>query len=181
MMLMFGMSFVSCSSSDDDEDEDVVENEDGGGNEGPQSSYDYSHMVGYWVNIEQWNICKLCIKNGPASGQASSSAYLDDPILREGVDGYYVSENGYAYELWITATTTQYSNNQAAGNAVLKSWSCTDGKTVYFMNVSGSVNRHTCSVFDKELRVGTSYFPILNTTAIIGPNNARYEKVNLSL
>lgn len=46
MMLMLGMSFVSCSS-DDDENEDVIVNENDGGNEGSRSSYDYSQMIGY--------------------------------------------------------------------------------------------------------------------------------------
>ena len=179
MMLMLGLSFISCSKDDGDE---VFDDDTENGNGQTQTSYTLSQLAGYWVNAEQWRLCKQNAASLPVSGKAFSDTYLEDKILSDGVDAYYISAGEKkAYIMWITVTTTKYANNDAAGNKVLKSWSCLDGRTVYFMNVVGSKENKACSVWEgSELKVGTSYFPILSPFVFIGPNNARYEKVSLS-
>lgn len=178
MMLMLALSFMSCSK---DNGEDMLEEGTENGNGETHTDYTLSQLSGYWVNIEQWTMCKQNAASLPASGKAFSDTYLEDKILSDGVDGYYITADGKAYIMWITVTTTKYANNDAAGNKVLKSWSCLDGKTVYFMNIAGSKDCKACAVWEgSELKVGTSYFPILSASVFIGPNNARFEKVSLS-
>ena len=177
MVLMSCLSLMSCTNEDDD---DIIDEEMENGSGESQTSYTLSQLAGYWVDWEQWRWCKQTAASLPTSGTAFCDTYLEDKILSDGVDGYYITTDGTAYLMWMTVTTMKYANNDKAGNKVLKSWSCLDGKTVYFMNIEGSKSHKACAVWDNDLKVGTSYFPITSTTTFIGPNNAMYCKVNLS-
>lgn len=178
------LSFTMLSCGDDDEDlRPTDENVDQPGNTGGSTAKEYTitQLVGYWVNTEQWNNCKTAIREFGNSPQPSSY-YLEDSQLNEGVEGYYITADGKAYEIFLTVTTTKYSNNDVAGNKVLKSWSCTDGKTVYFMNITGSKYNHSCTVSGDELTIGWNQkFTILSTSFFRDTYYTKYEKVNLSL
>ena len=49
MMLMLGLSFISCSKDDGDE---VFDDDTENGNGQTQTSYTLSQLEGYWVNAE---------------------------------------------------------------------------------------------------------------------------------
>lgn len=185
MLLIIGSSFVSCGDDDDNEKDNIENNggsNSGGSNSGGGSSTEYSldQMSGYWVNSEQWNECCIAIRILSAASQ-SSETILNDRALSNGVEGYYITKEGRAYQMLITVTTTKYSNNDVAGNKVLKSWSCYDGKTVYFMNVEGSKYNYSCSIDGSMLSInnGKWNYMIQNASAIVYSDNVRYEKVTL--
>lgn len=179
LILLLGFSLAACG----DDDDDLVNNGNGsnsGGNS--QTSYTFKQLAGYWVNMEQWNDCKTMIRNMPASGQVYSDVYLNDDILSKGVEGYYLTSEGKAYEIFLTTTTTKYANNDVAGNKVLKQWSCLDNKTVYFMNVSGGKNNYSCSIDGNDLNIGwNNHHTIQSTTLMVDAYQTKYTKVTLSL
>ena len=179
MVLLMGLSFVACGDDDDDELSSNGGNNSGGNT---QTSYTLKQLAGYWVNSEQWRLCRMTIGQMPASGQVYSDVYLEDDILSRGVDGYYITSDGKAYQINLCTTTTKYANNDVAGNKVLKQWSCLDNKTVYFMNVIGSKYNSSCSVEGKLLNIGgNTQFSIITATQMLDSDGSLYEKCGMSL
>ena len=183
--LMFGLMAVcamTLSACGDDDDDELSSN--GGNNSGgnTQTSYTLKQLAGYWVNSEQWRLCRMTIGQMPASGQVHSDVYLEDDILSRGVDGYYITSDGKAYEINLCTTTTKYANNDVAGNKVLKQWSCRDNKTVYFMNVVGGKYNSSCSVEGKTLNIGwNTQYSIITATQMLDSDGLLYEKCSMSL
>ena len=183
--LMFGLMAVcamTLSACGDDDDDELSSN--GGNNSGgnTQTSYTLKQLAGYWVNSEQWRLCRMTIGQMPASGQVYSDVYLEDDILSRGVDGYYITSDGKAYEINLCTTTTKYANNDVAGNKVLKQWSCRDNKTVYFMNVVGGKYNSSCSVEGKTLNIGwNTQYSIITATQMLDSDGLLYEKCSMSL
>lgn len=178
--ILLGLSLVACGKDELPNPSDPNDPDNSGGSS--DRGYSLSQMTGYWVHQPTWESCKLTIKaiEGIFSSQVPSSVLLEDDDLTSGVVGYYITNDGKAYDLYITVTTTRYSNNSVAGNKVLKTWYCTDGRTVYFMNILGSQNNSSCSVSGNELSIGRYKYTIKSTSLFTG-NNAAYIKVNLSL
>ena len=179
VILFFGLTFAACGDDDDDELSSNGGNNSGGNT---QTSYTLNQLAGYWVNSEQWRLCRMTIGQMPASGQAYSDVYLEDDILSRGVDGYYITSDGKAYQINLCTTTTKYANNDVAGNKVLKQWSCLDNKTVYFMNVIGGKYNSSCSVEGKLLNIGgNTQFSIITATQMLDSDGSLYEKCRMSL
>ena len=179
VLLLTGFSFAACGDDDVDELSSNGGNNSGGNT---QTSYTLKQLAGYWVNSEQWILCRMTIGQMPASGQVYSDVYLEDDILSRGVDGYYITSDGKAYQINLCTTTTKYANNDVAGNKVLKQWSCLDNKTVYFMNVIGSKYNSSCSVEGKLLNIGgNTQFSIITATQMLDSDGSLYEKCSMSL
>ena len=179
LMAVCAMTLSACGDDDDDELSSNGGNNSGGNT---QTSYTLKQLAGYWVNSEQWRLCRMTIGQMPASGQVYSDVYLEDDILSRGVDGYYITSDGKAYEINLCTTTTKYANNDVAGNKVLKQWSCRDNKTVYFMNVVGGKYNSSCSVEGKTLNIGwNTQYSIITATQMLDSDGLLYEKCSMSL
>lgn len=174
-------SFTSCDKDDDSENSDPKET--GGGNNGGGSSHtDYTlkQMEGYWVNSNAWYDCKDVILGIMNSSYYDSSSFLQDPVLSEGVSGYFIKEET-AYEICISATSIRYSNNDVEGNHVWYTWNFpAEGKTVYFMNTVGSRYHHSCSITGGGyLEIGwNNKYKIIDRYTIKDSNNTIYVKIN---
>ncbi len=167
------ISMSSCSKNDDDEPDSDISGTGGGS----QSSYTLSQLKGHWVDQEAWKIQRLEISSVDKYSMPSSSIIgaISD------VEGFYIdASNSRAYDLFIEATTTKYSNNDVAGNKVIASWIGSDGVSVYVMNISGSRNNAICRMIGNDTFSynGTSY-TIVSTSEMRTSRGKTYIKVTL--
>lgn len=165
----------SCDKdSDDEHDSELVD--PGSGNGGSQSSYSLKQLQGHWVEEDEWKIQQAEIKS--IQGNMPSSILMG---AVSDVEGFYIDASASrAYDLYIEATTSKYSNNDVAGNKIIASWKCTDGVTVYVMNISGSRNNGVCRMSgDSSFYYNGTTYSILSTSRMQSPYGRTYIKVSL--
>lgn len=164
---------AACDKISDDDPVDP-----GSGNGGSQSSiYSLKQLQGHWVEEDEWKIQQAEIKsiNGNMPSRTLMNAVSD-------VEGFYIdAAASRAYDLYFEATTTKYSNNDKAGNKIIASWNCTDGITVYVMNVVGSKYNGVCRMMngDTSFFYNNTTYKILSTSKMQSPYGRTYIKVNL--
>ena len=167
---------VSCSkNSDDDPESEIVDPGSGGGSS--QSSYSLEQLKGHWVEEDEWKVQQAEIKS--INGSTMPSRDVISSV--SGVEGFYINASASrAYDMYIEATTTKYSNNDIAGNKVIKSWYCSDGATVYVMNICGSRYNGVCRMSgDASFYYNETTYSVLSTSRMRSPYGRIFIKVSL--
>lgn len=175
-LCLFSLVFVPpmlCACGDDDASSSE---ENSGGS--VQKSYKISQITGYWVDWQAWQICKSRVSELRGTKWFEED-YLNDSFLSDGVEGFYITSDGTAYEIFLTTTTMKYNNNSVAGNKVLASWNTQEGTTVYFMNTSGGKYNYSCSVEGASLSVGNKWnFELSSTSEMKDRSGTTYMRLS---
>lgn len=178
-LCLFSLVFVTPMFSACGDDDASSGEENSGGS--VQPSYKLSQITGYWVEWEAWQMCRQRVSELRGTKWFEDD-YLNDPVLYEGVDGFYITSDGTAYDIFLEPTTMKYNNNPVAGNKVLASWNTQEGTTVYFMNTLGGKYNYSCSVEGTTLTIGFKRnYDLLSTSEMMDDSGTTYVRISLSM